>query len=77
VPEIPYDLVATELPGRLLGLWPEFFSYVASFFVIGFYWMAHYRIFHFVSVAAAKLSWLLIAMVRPILLRHIRRYRSA
>ncbi|MDQ3965678.1 MAG: hypothetical protein M3246_04375 [Actinomycetota bacterium] len=31
----------------------------------------------FVSVAAAQLSWLLIAMVRPILLRHIRRYCSA
>ena len=40
VPEIPENLVAEELPGELLDLWPKFLSYVLSFVVIGFYWMA-------------------------------------
>ena len=48
VPEIPHDLVATELPGRLLDLWPQFLSYVLSFLIIGFYWMAHHRTFHYI-----------------------------
>lgn len=37
VPEIPEDLVAQELPGELLALWPKFLSYVLSFVVILFY----------------------------------------
>ena len=37
VPEIPEDLVAAELPGELLDLWPKFLSYVLSFVVILFY----------------------------------------
>ena len=28
VPEIPEDLVAEELPGALLDLWPKFLSYL-------------------------------------------------
>ena len=40
VPEIPENLVAEELPGELLDLWPKFLSYVLSFVVILFYWMA-------------------------------------
>ena len=40
VPEIPENLVTEELPGELLDLWPTFFSYMLSFVVILFYWMA-------------------------------------
>ena len=43
VPEIPEDLVAQELPHRLLDLWPKFLSYVISFLVILTYWIAHHR----------------------------------
>ena len=45
VPEIPEDLVAEELPGALLDLWPKFLSYLLSFVVIIFYWIAHHSIF--------------------------------
>lgn len=31
VPEIPEMLVATELPHKLLEMWPKFLSYVTSF----------------------------------------------
>jgi uncharacterized membrane protein len=31
---VPANLAAEELPDRLLGLWPKFFSYMLSFLVI-------------------------------------------
>ena len=40
VPEIPENLVTEELPSELLDLWPTFLSYMLSFVVILFYWMA-------------------------------------
>jgi uncharacterized membrane protein len=48
VPQIPESLAEAELPGALLELQPKFFSFVLSFWVIGFYWLAHHRIFHHV-----------------------------
>ncbi len=44
-PEIPANVVAEELPGRLLDLWPDIFSYVLSFLVILLYWMGHHVMF--------------------------------
>ena len=49
VPSIPADLVSTELPRQVLDLWPEFFSYVLSFLVIGTYWMAHHGTFRYIE----------------------------
>ncbi len=48
VPEIPAGSVATELPGRLLEIWPRFLSFVLSFVIIGNYWMAHHRTFRYI-----------------------------
>jgi uncharacterized membrane protein len=48
VPQIPESLAAVELPSALLELSPKFFSFLVSFWVIGFYWLAHHRIFHHV-----------------------------
>ncbi|HET8627376.1 MAG TPA: TMEM175 family protein [Thermomicrobiales bacterium] len=48
VPDIPGNLAAAELPGRLLDLAPSFFSYVLSFLVIGQYWMAHHGLFRYI-----------------------------
>ena len=42
VPEIPEALIATQLPHKLLQMWPKFLSYVTSFLVIGIYWVAHH-----------------------------------
>jgi uncharacterized membrane protein len=65
VPEIPENLVAEELPGELLDLWPKFLSYVLSFVVIGFYWMAHHSIFGLMrSQLDAGLAKLLVPDVR-------------
>jgi uncharacterized membrane protein len=42
--------VASELPDALLELWPNAFSFLVSFWIIGFYWLAHHRIFHHIRV---------------------------
>jgi uncharacterized membrane protein len=58
VPEIPEDLVARELPGALLDLWPKYLSYVISFLVILFYWTAHHSIFGLIKNHDKGLIWL-------------------
>jgi uncharacterized membrane protein len=45
VPDIPENLVATELPAALLALWPKYFGYVLSFVVISTFWIIHHSIF--------------------------------
>jgi len=47
VPDIPRASATAELPGRVLDLWPKFFSYALSFMVIGTYWMAHHGTFRY------------------------------
>jgi uncharacterized membrane protein len=44
VPQLPESSAAAELPSALLGLWPNLFSFVLSFWIIGSYWLAHRRI---------------------------------
>jgi uncharacterized membrane protein len=48
IPQLPESTAASELSDALLDLWPHVFSFLVSFWVIGFYWLAHHRIFHFV-----------------------------
>jgi uncharacterized membrane protein len=45
VPDIPENLVASELPGALLSLWPRYLGYFLSFVGIGVFWMIHHSIF--------------------------------
>jgi uncharacterized membrane protein len=58
VPNLSPELAATELPSRVLDLWPKFFSYVLSFIVIGTYWMAHHGTFQYFSSYDRTLMWL-------------------
>ena len=44
VPQVPESSAAAELPRALLELWPNLFSFVLSFWIIGSYWLAHHRI---------------------------------
>ena len=37
VPELSHSEVATELPKRLLELWPDVWSYATSFIILGFF----------------------------------------
>jgi uncharacterized membrane protein len=36
VPQMSENLAASELPSALLELWPKVFSFVLSFWIIGF-----------------------------------------
>jgi uncharacterized membrane protein len=45
VPDIPENMVATELPGELLSLWPKYLGYLLSFVGISTFWMIHHSIF--------------------------------
>ena len=45
VPDIPENLVASELPGELLALWPKYLGYLLSFVGISTFWMIHHSIF--------------------------------
>lgn len=58
VPDIPPDLVATELPQRLLELWPRFLSFIISFGIVGTLWLLHHRIFHAIRAYDRRLLWL-------------------
>jgi uncharacterized membrane protein len=58
VPDIPPGSAAAELPGRMLDLWPKFFSYVLSFIVVGTYWIAHHGTFRYFRSYGRALMWL-------------------
>src|ERR671917_1864172 len=45
VPDIPENLVASELPRELLSLWPKYFGYFLSFAGISSFWLIHHSIF--------------------------------
>jgi TMEM175 potassium channel family protein len=45
VPDIPENMVASELPAALLALWPKYLGYVLSFVVISTFWTIHHSIF--------------------------------
>jgi uncharacterized membrane protein len=45
VPDLPENLVASELPGELLSLWPKYLGYFLSFVGISSFWLIHHSIF--------------------------------
>src|SRR4051812_27466106 len=45
VPDIPENLVASELPEELLLLWPRYLGYFLSFVGIAVFWIIHHPIF--------------------------------
>jgi TMEM175 potassium channel family protein len=58
VPEIPEGLVATELPGELLSLWPKYLGYLLSFGGISMFWLVHHSIFRDMRSYDRSLIWL-------------------
>jgi uncharacterized membrane protein len=45
VPDIPQNMVSSQLPGALFSLWPKYLSYVLSFVGISAFWLIHHSIF--------------------------------
>ncbi|MEB3247800.1 MAG: TMEM175 family protein [Merismopediaceae bacterium] len=58
VPEIPHELVATELMPKLTHLFPFIMSHVISFFVLGIFWVAHHNMFAHIKKHDHVLLWL-------------------
>jgi uncharacterized membrane protein len=58
LPVIQPGAVSTELPSALLTTVPRLFSYALSFLVIGAYWMAHQRTFHYIERYDRRLAWI-------------------
>ena len=58
VPDIPSNVVARELPGRILELGPKVLSYVISFLVLAVYWQAYHRAFRPIRGYDRTLVWL-------------------
>jgi uncharacterized membrane protein len=56
---VPASAPADSPPRELIGrLWPSTAMYALSFIVIGIYWMAHQRIFHYMTRSDGGLLWL-------------------
>lgn len=58
VPPLSHSEAATELPKRLLDLWPVILSYVTSFIILGFFWIGHDSQFHYIMRVNRALLWI-------------------
>lgn len=58
LPEVSEEQLKTELPSLVLGLGPKFLSFVITFLVIGFYWLAHHRMFRYINRYDGRLLWM-------------------
>jgi uncharacterized membrane protein len=60
VPQLSDSEIETELPKRLLELWPVIWSYATSFVILGFFWIGHDDQFHYIKRANKTLLWITI-----------------
>ena len=58
VPDIPPDLVATELPHALQEVAPKVLSHIISFVVLGIYWVGQHNMFMHIKRHNRVLLWL-------------------
>jgi len=58
IPEIAQSSLHTELPRRLLELWPKFLSYAISFIILGMFWYLHHISFRYIKRSDNGLIWL-------------------
>jgi len=70
VPAVPAAEQLSLLPAAIAEQWPEFFGFVLSFFVVGFYWVLHRRTFvhierHERGVVSLNLCFLLLVAFVP------------
>lgn len=57
-PDLSPENAATQLWPRLLHQWPEFYSYMISFMIVGAYWIGHHGLYHMVKRSSLTLLWL-------------------
>jgi len=86
---IPFSLAGlSPSPGteqveqHLLSLWPYLYSYILSFYIIGYYWIIHHRIFQRIIKIDTSLLWLnftllLFIVFLPVPTSFMSRYRDS
>jgi TMEM175 potassium channel family protein len=52
------EVAAGELPKQLLKLWPLIMSYGMSFIILGFFWIYHHILFHYIKRVDRIFVWL-------------------
>lgn len=60
VPQISQPDVETELINTLFDLWPAIFSYATSFIILGFFWIGHDNMFHYIKRVNRIFIWITI-----------------
>lgn len=69
IPELPHlEITDKQLLYKLSGLIPKFIGFIISFFVIGLYWLAHHRMFKYVTSVNQKLLWANLLFLLPIII---------
>ncbi|WEK70418.1 MAG: TMEM175 family protein [Candidatus Chryseobacterium colombiense] len=69
IPEIHHDTISDkELWNVIIQMLPKFIGFFISFFVIGLYWLAHHRIFNYVTGINNKLLWGNLLFLLPIVI---------
>jgi uncharacterized membrane protein len=58
IPNISTEAAPKELWPQLLRQWPEFYSYVISFLLVGIFWVAHHNMYHLVKRSTRPLLWM-------------------
>ena len=58
LPDLPGSASSTTFNRALIALLPRVFAYLLSFGVIGLYWLAHWRRFHWVERSDGRLATL-------------------
>ena len=58
VPDIPEKMVASQLPGALVSLWPNYLGYFLSFVGISVFWVVHHSIFRSIRAYDRALLYL-------------------
>lgn len=66
LPSALHQVTSHSLAQTLFQMWPNLLSYFISFTVIGLYWVAHNRIFQYVSRIDRNLMWLNIFLLMSV-----------
>ena len=60
------SITDNQLWQGLVSIIPKFIGFLVSFFVIGLYWLAHHRMFRYVTHCSQKLLWNNLLFMLPI-----------
>ena len=58
VPEIPKDLVRTQIAHEVFLLWPKLLVYFISFVMLGVYWIGHHNQYHYILSTDRAFLWI-------------------